>query len=212
VYRWEAMQVLTAQRIIGIVRTPAGPAAVSTAIGMLRAGLRTLEIALTTPGGLDAIRAVRAEAPPGALIGAGTVLDEATARAAVDAGAGFLVAPNLEPAVICAGHRYGVPVIPGAATATEVVRALDLGADAVKIFPASQHGPRWLSDLRAALPQAPLVPTGGVTPATAPEWVAAGAVACGMGASLTSGGPQAAAERVTALLSVLTGGPERDAQ
>jgi 2-dehydro-3-deoxyphosphogluconate aldolase/(4S)-4-hydroxy-2-oxoglutarate aldolase len=110
-------------------------------------------MALTTPGGLDAIRAVRAEAPPGSLIGAGTV----------------------------------------------------------KIFPASQRGPRRLGDLRAALPQAPLVPTGGVTPATAPEWVAAGAVACGMGSSLSSGGPRAAAERVTALVAVLTGGAKRSA-
>jgi 2-dehydro-3-deoxyphosphogluconate aldolase/(4S)-4-hydroxy-2-oxoglutarate aldolase len=200
------MQVLTAQRVIGIIRAPAAQAAADTAAGMLDAGLRTLEIALTTPCGLDAIRAVRADAPPDALIGAGTVLDEATARAAVDADARFLVAPNLEPAVIRTGHRHGVPVIPGAATATEVVRALECGADAVKIFPASQYGPRWLSDLRAALPQAPLVPTGGVTPATAPEWVAAGAVACGMGSSLTSGGPQEAANRVTALLRVLAGG------
>ncbi len=207
VYRWEAMRVLTAQRVIGIVRAPAAEPAVATATGMLRAGLRTLEIALTTPGGLDAIRAVRADAPADALVGAGTVLDAATVRAAIDAGARFLVAPNLEPAVIRAGHRYGVPVIPGVATATELVRALELGADAVKVFPASQHGPRWLSDLRAALPQAPLVPTGGVTAATAPEWVAAGAVACGMGSSLTSGGPREAAERVAALLAVLGGTP-----
>ncbi|TYB53172.1 bifunctional 4-hydroxy-2-oxoglutarate aldolase/2-dehydro-3-deoxy-phosphogluconate aldolase [Nonomuraea sp. PA05] len=150
----------------------------------------------------EIVRAVT-EWRPRALVGAGTVLDEAAARAAVEAGARFLVAPGLNPAVIRTGHRYGVPVFPGVATPTEIVRALEEGADAVKLFPASAVTPSWLRDVRAALPQTPAIPTGGVTLENAPDWIAAGAVACGMGSALTSGGAQAAGERVAVLLKRL---------
>ncbi|MEU9834113.1 bifunctional 4-hydroxy-2-oxoglutarate aldolase/2-dehydro-3-deoxy-phosphogluconate aldolase [Streptosporangium sp. NPDC048047] len=202
-YRWEITRRAVAQRVIGIVRSAGAAEATDVARGMLDAGLRTLEVALTTPDALRAIRETIAQAPPDALVGAGTVLDEAAARAAVEAGARFLVSPSLHPEVIRTGHRYGVPVIPGAASPTEIVRALELGADAVKLFPASAFGPGWLRDVRAALPQAPLVPTGGVTADTAPEWIAAGAVACGMGSALTSGGPGETRERVRNLLAAL---------
>ncbi|GGQ10206.1 bifunctional 4-hydroxy-2-oxoglutarate aldolase/2-dehydro-3-deoxy-phosphogluconate aldolase [Streptosporangium pseudovulgare] len=202
-YRWEITRRAVAQRVIGIVRSAGAAEATAVARGMLDAGLRTLEVALTTPDALRAIRETTAQAPPDALVGAGTILDEAAARAAVEAGARFLVSPSLHPEVIRTGHRYGVPVIPGVASPTEIVRALELGADAVKLFPASAFGPGWLRDVRAALPQAPLVPTGGVTAGTAPEWIAAGAVACGMGSALTSGGPDETRERVRNLLAAL---------
>ncbi|MFF0311238.1 bifunctional 4-hydroxy-2-oxoglutarate aldolase/2-dehydro-3-deoxy-phosphogluconate aldolase [Streptosporangium sp. NPDC004379] len=202
-YRWEITRRAVAQRVFGIVRSAGAAEATDVARGMLDAGLRTLEVALTTPDALRAIRETVAQAPPDALVGAGTVLDEAAARAAVEAGARFLVSPSLHPEVIRTGHRYGVPVIPGAASPTEIVRALELGADAVKLFPASAFGPGWLRDVRAALPQAPLVPTGGVTADTAPEWIAAGAVACGMGSALTAGGPGETRERVRNLLAAL---------
>ena len=102
--------------------------------------------------------------------------------AAVRAGAQFLVAPNLDPAVIRAGHRYGAAVLPGAGTVSEVVRALEAGADAVKVFPAPT--PQWVKDVLAVLPYAPLVPTGGVAPSDVPAWLEAGAVACGVGSAL----------------------------
>lgn len=201
-YRWETVRAVTAQRVFGIVRTPGPEEAVAAADAVLDAGLHAVEIALTTPGALRAVAQLTGRRP-GALIGAGTVLDAAAARAAVEAGARFLVSPSLHPEVIRTGHRYGVPVFPGAATPTEMVRALEEGADALKLFPASAVPPSWLRDVRAALPQAPVIPTGGVTIENAPEWIAAGAVACGMGSALTSGGAQAAGERVTTLLGRL---------
>ncbi|MEU7481746.1 bifunctional 4-hydroxy-2-oxoglutarate aldolase/2-dehydro-3-deoxy-phosphogluconate aldolase [Lentzea sp. NPDC042327] len=181
-YRYEITQAVVRQGIIAIVRTTDAESAVKAAVPLLDAGLTSLELPLTNPGALDAIRELRASHPD-ATIGAGSVLDETSAVAAVRAGARFLVAPNLEPAVIRAGHRYGAAVLPGAATVTEVVQALEAGADAVKVFPAPT--PRWVEDVLAVLPHAPLVPTGGVAPADVPAWLAAGAVACGVGSALT---------------------------
>ncbi|MFD7431492.1 bifunctional 4-hydroxy-2-oxoglutarate aldolase/2-dehydro-3-deoxy-phosphogluconate aldolase [Streptomyces sp. NPDC059818] len=203
-YRWETVQAVTAQRVFGIVRTAGPDEAVAAAEALLEAGLRAVEIALTTPRGLTALARLT-ETYPEALLGAGTVIDGAAARAAVEAGARFLVSPSLHPEVIRTGHRYGVPVFPGVATPTEMVRALEEGADALKLFPASAFSPAWLRDVRAALPQAPLLPTGGVTTANAPEWIAAGAVACGMGSALSGGGARSAAERVSTLLRRLAG-------
>ncbi|MER7412893.1 MULTISPECIES: bifunctional 4-hydroxy-2-oxoglutarate aldolase/2-dehydro-3-deoxy-phosphogluconate aldolase [Streptomyces] len=201
-YRHEATRAITAQRAFGIVRAPT-PAEAATAAGaVLDAGLDAVEVALTTRGATRAIEELTT-ARPGALVGAGTVLDATAARAAIEHGARFLVSPSLHREVIRTGHRYGVPVFPGVSTPSEMVRALEEGADALKLFPASAVGPSWVRDVRAALPQAPLVPTGGVTVENAPEWIAAGAVACGMGSALTSGGAGAAGARVAALLDAL---------
>ncbi|MFJ4689574.1 bifunctional 4-hydroxy-2-oxoglutarate aldolase/2-dehydro-3-deoxy-phosphogluconate aldolase [Streptomyces sp. NPDC091377] len=202
-YRWETVQAITAQRVFAIVRTGGPDEAVTAADAVLEAGLNAVEIALTTPRALTAL-AHLTETRPGALLGAGTVIDGAAARAAIEAGARFLVSPSLHPEVIRTGHRYGVPVFPGVTTPTEMVRALEEGADALKLFPASTVSPAWLRDVRAALPQAPVLPTGGVSVENAPEWIAAGAVACGMGSALTSGGPRSTGERVAALLRRLS--------
>ncbi|MGO1050703.1 bifunctional 4-hydroxy-2-oxoglutarate aldolase/2-dehydro-3-deoxy-phosphogluconate aldolase [Crossiella sp. CA198] len=202
-YRWETLAALAGQRVFGIVRAGDAKTALATAEAMIDAGLRTLEIALTTPGGLSVIEELAGR--PGITLGAGTVLDEATARLAILAGASFLVSPSLHPEVIRTAHRYGAAALPGVASPTEIVTALEHGADAVKLFPARGFGPRWLADVRAALPQAPIMPTGGVALAEVPEWVAAGAVACGVGAGLTEGGPEAAARRVRSLVESLAG-------
>ncbi|MGI5348093.1 bifunctional 4-hydroxy-2-oxoglutarate aldolase/2-dehydro-3-deoxy-phosphogluconate aldolase [Streptomyces sp. CA-250714] len=200
-YRWEITRAALEQRVFAIVRADSYEKATATADILLAAGLTSLEISLTTPYALDAISTLRRETGDDSVIGAGTVLDSASARLAVDAGARFLVSPNLDEEVIRTGHRYGVPVFPGVATPTEMVRALELGADGLKLFPASQYGPGWLRNVRAALPQAPVLPTGGVTVESAPEWIAAGAVACGMGSALTEGDDrETVAKRVTDLL------------
>jgi 2-dehydro-3-deoxyphosphogluconate aldolase/(4S)-4-hydroxy-2-oxoglutarate aldolase len=157
-YRWETAQAVTAQRVFGIIRTAGPDEAVAAAEAVLNAGLHAVEIALTTPRALTAL-AHLAETRPDALLGAGTVIDAAAARAAVAS-----------------------------------------GADALKLFPASAVSPSWLRDVRAALPQAPVLPTGGVTIDNAPEWIAAGAVACGIGSALTSGGARSVGERVSTLL------------
>ena len=180
-YRYEIIQAVVRQGVIAIIRTGDTASAVQAAVPLLGAGLEALELPLTNPGALDAIRQLRSDYPD-ATIGAGSVLDEASAVAAVRAGAQFLVAPNLDVSVIRAGHRYGAAVLPGAGTVSEVVQALEAGADAVKVFPAPT--PQWVKDVLAVLPYAPLVPTGGVAPADVPAWLEAGAVACGVGSAL----------------------------
>jgi 2-dehydro-3-deoxyphosphogluconate aldolase/(4S)-4-hydroxy-2-oxoglutarate aldolase len=113
-------------------------------------------------------------------MGAGTVLDAATARQAILAGAEFLVTPTLEPDVIEMAHRYGKVVIPGAMTPTEILTAWEMGADMVKVFPASILGPKYLRAVHGPLPQIPLVPTGGITGENAGDFIRAGAaMVCG---------------------------------
>ncbi|UNO39328.1 bifunctional 4-hydroxy-2-oxoglutarate aldolase/2-dehydro-3-deoxy-phosphogluconate aldolase [Streptomyces sp. MST-110588] len=202
-YRWEITRAALAQRVFAIVRSETYDEASATADTLLSAGITSLEISLTTPFALEAVTTLARELGNDAVIGAGTVLDAASARMAVDAGARFLVSPSLDPEVIRTGHRYGVPVFPGVATPTEMVRALELGADAVKLFPASACHPGWLKDVRAALPQAAVLPTGGVSVESAPEWIAAGAVAVGMGAALSEGDRETVSKRAADLLARL---------
>jgi 2-dehydro-3-deoxyphosphogluconate aldolase / (4S)-4-hydroxy-2-oxoglutarate aldolase len=197
---WEPVAAVVEQRVLAIVRKSDPAAAHTAATDLLDAGVRAVEISLTTPSALDVIGDI--EPPDGTFLGAGTVLDAATAVAAVRAGASFLVTPTLDPQVIAAGRRYGVPVVPGVATPTEALRALAAGADLVKLFPASAWAPGVLRDVLAALPQLSLVPTGGVGLADAPDYLAAGAVAVGLGSALSAGaGPLQ--EQVTALLGRL---------
>ncbi|MFJ6605080.1 bifunctional 4-hydroxy-2-oxoglutarate aldolase/2-dehydro-3-deoxy-phosphogluconate aldolase [Streptomyces lydicus] len=202
-YRWEITRAALAQRVFAIVRSKTYDEASATADTLLSAGITSLEISLTTPFALEAVTTLTRELGDDAVIGAGTVLDAVSARMAVDAGARYLVSPSLDAEVIATGHRYGVPVFPGVATPTEMVRALELGADAVKLFPASAYDPSWLRDVRAALPQVPVLPTGGVTVDSAPEWIAAGAVAVGMGAALSEGDRDTVAKRAAELLTRL---------
>lgn len=202
-YRWEITRAALAQRVFAIVRGETYDQASATADTLLSAGITSLEISLTTPFALEAVTTLTRELGDDAVIGAGTVLDATSARMAVDAGARFLVSPSLDAEVIRTGHRYGVPVFPGVATPTEMVQALELGADALKLFAASAHTPGWLRDVRAALPQAPLMPTGGVSVESAPEWITAGAVAVGMGAALSEGDRDTVAKRAADLLARL---------
>ncbi|MGW1378415.1 bifunctional 4-hydroxy-2-oxoglutarate aldolase/2-dehydro-3-deoxy-phosphogluconate aldolase [Streptomyces sp. NPDC002446] len=202
-YRWEITRAALAQRVFAIVRSKTYDEASATADTLLSAGITSLEISLTTPFALEAVTTLTRELGDDAVIGAGTVLDGVSARMAVDAGARYLVSPTLDAEVIRTGHRYGVPVFAGVSTPTEMVRALELGADALKLFPASSYDPSWLREIRAALPQVPLLPTGGVTVDGAPEWIAAGAVAVGMGSALSEGDRDTVAKRAADLLGRL---------
>ncbi|MEV4441991.1 2-dehydro-3-deoxyphosphogluconate aldolase [Streptomyces sp. NPDC049577] len=202
-YRWEITRAALAQRVLAVVRGGSYDQAAETAGTLLSAGITSLEISLTTPFALEAITTLIREVGDEAVIGAGTVLDAASARLAVDAGARFLASPTLDPEVVRTAHRYGVPVFPGVATPTELVHALELGSDAVKVFPGADRRPGWLAEVRAELPQAALVPSGGISVDAAPEWVAAGAVACGLGAELSDGDRDSVAKRVGELLARL---------
>jgi len=183
-HHWEVSAAIAEAKVVGIIRTADAEAAVTAARAVAAGGIDVLEVALTTRDGIEALKELRDD---DVLLGAGTVLDAATARLACLAGARFLVTPAVLPEVIEAGHSHGVPVLPGAATPTEILTALRAGADLVKVFPAAQLGPGFVRAVRAALPQAPLVPTGGVDADNAAEWLAAGAVAVGCGGALTKG-------------------------
>lgn len=196
------MHQVTRQRVVGIVRTVDAESAVSATETLIGAGLASVEVTLTNPDALQAISTLT-RAHPDAMIGAGSVLDGASAVAAIRAGAQFLVSPTLSADTIAAGLRYGVPTVVGTATPTEMLTAMEAGAAAVKLFPASNYSPRWISDVRAALPQLPIVPTGGVTPENAKTWLEAGAVAVGLGSALTKGDPAQAQQRLRDLLAEL---------
>ncbi|WP_037808739.1 bifunctional 4-hydroxy-2-oxoglutarate aldolase/2-dehydro-3-deoxy-phosphogluconate aldolase [Amycolatopsis sp. La24] len=198
-YRWEITREAVRQGVVGIVRTADAASAVAAARAVLDAGLKSVEVPLTNAGALVAIEEL-STAYPDATIGAGTVLDESSATAAIRAGAQFLVSPSLHTEVLRTAHRYGVAALPGTGSVTEIVRAMEEGADAVKVFPASALGPQWIKDVRAALPQAPLVPTGGIAPEDVPRWLDAGAVACGIGSALTRGSAEDIRARVAALV------------
>jgi 2-dehydro-3-deoxyphosphogluconate aldolase/(4S)-4-hydroxy-2-oxoglutarate aldolase len=167
--------------VIGIVRAPAAERARCLVAALADAGLGVVEVAMTTPGALDVV----AEAATTGLIGAGTVRTVAHARDAIAAGARFLVSPNLDTDVVRYAVERDIACVPGCATPTEMVTAIDAGAVAVKMFPAHLWTPAALAGMLQALPDLPCVPTGGVTAATAPDWIAAGAVAVGVGACLT---------------------------
>jgi len=147
-------------------------------------GITAVEITFTLPGATAVIRRVKHELGDGVLLGAGTVLTPEEAEDAVDAGARYLIAPNTDEKVIGAAKRLGAVIIPGAFTPTEIVRAWDLGADAIKVFPASVGGPPYIRALRAPLPHIPLIPTGGVDERTVGEFFRAGAFAVGVGGAL----------------------------
>jgi len=172
---------LTEAGVLGIIRVEEIEDLVRIAQALHAGGLSCLEITMTTPGALRAIEEVRGR-DWGVVMGAGTVLDGPTARQAILAGAQFLVTPTVALDVIEMANRYGVPVIPGAMTPTEILTAWEAGADMVKVFPASVLGPGFVRALRGPLPQIPLVPTGGITAENAGEFIRAGAaVVCAGG-------------------------------
>lgn len=181
--------------VIGIVRTDSADKAVELSRIIWEAGVDVVEVALTTPGGLHAIENLAGEVSGTRIIGAGTVLDAATARMAVLAGAQLLVTPTLVEDVIEVGQRYGVLTAIGCSTPTEMLRATTLGADLIKVFPASLWTPKILGDVLAALPQLDCIPTGGVSPESAASWIEAGACAVGLGSALTKGEDPAASVR-----------------
>ena len=171
--------------LIPVIRAES-PEAAGRAIDAIRAGgVPILEITMTVPGAVDLIEDLARKYGKDAVVGAGTVLDPETARACILAGAQFVVSPSLNLETIACCRRYGVAVLPGALTPTEVVAAWQAGADMVKVFPAGAlGGASYIKALKAPLPQIDLVPTGGVSLKTAADFIKAGATALGVGADL----------------------------
>ncbi|HEX3048223.1 MAG TPA: bifunctional 2-keto-4-hydroxyglutarate aldolase/2-keto-3-deoxy-6-phosphogluconate aldolase [Bacillota bacterium] len=175
------------ERLVAIVRTDNPLEAFRIIEAILAGGLTVIEVSFTTPD-TPALLAELSKKYSSAelLLGAGTVLDPETARTAILSGAQYIITPylNVETVKLCLS--YQIPCIPGAMTVKEVMDCLEAGADMVKIFPAELFGPKIIKAIRVPLPQAPLMPTGGVTPDNLEEWFQAGALAVGVGGTITS--------------------------
>lgn len=181
----EVIQRIKETGIVPVVRADSAEQAIRAIEAIREGGVSVLEITMTVPGALGVIAQVAARYSTEAVVGAGTVLDSETARACILNGAQFIVSPALNLETIACCRRYGVAVLPGALTPTEVVQAWTAGADFVKVFPAGAlGGASYIKALKAPLPQIELVPTGGVSLKTAADFIKAGASALGVGADL----------------------------
>src|SRR5947208_17141878 len=170
--------------IVAVVRSRDSLQLVEVARALADGGVSVIEITMTVPDALDVVRAVRKALGDRLLLGAGTILDPETGRAALLAGAEYLVAPTLNLDVIRLCKRYGKLVMPGCFTPTEILTAWEAGADVIKVFPAEVLGPAYFRAVRAPLPQVRLMPTGGVDLATAADFLKAGACCLGIGSQL----------------------------
>lgn len=177
--------------VVAVVRSESSESLVKVVEALADGGVTAAEITFTVPDALDVIRDAKKAIGDALVLGAGTVLDPETARAALLAGAEYLVSPTFNPDVIRLCRRYDKVVMPGAFTPTEVLAAWEAGADVVKVFPADAVGPSYLKALRGPLPQIRLMPTGGVDLNTAEAFLKAGACCLGVGGSLVE--PQAVA-------------------
>jgi 2-dehydro-3-deoxyphosphogluconate aldolase/(4S)-4-hydroxy-2-oxoglutarate aldolase len=187
--KWEVLQRIADSGLVAVVRAEDPSQAAQIAEALAEGGVGAIEIAFTVPGAADVIKCLsQSESLDGKiLLGAGTVLDPETARIAILAGAAYIVSPslNFDTARLC--NRYQVPYLPGAGTLREIVDAMECGAGIIKVFPGESLGPDFIKAVKAPLPQAPLMPTGGVSLENVGAWVKAGCVAVGVGGHLTAG-------------------------
>ena len=170
--------------VVAVIRLQDGSKLRAVVDALAAGGITALEVTMTVPRAIELIGKIAPTLPSGFLLGAGTVVDPDTARAAVRAGARYIVSPVFRPAVIEASHAEGAAAMPGCFSPTEILAAWDAGADVVKVFPATALGPSYFKDLRGPMPQVRLMPTGGVSLENAGEWIRAGAVAIGVGGAL----------------------------
>ena len=170
--------------VVAVVRVGSAREALEVCLAIARGGVKPVEVTMTIPNAIDVIKEFKSTVKDEVLVGAGTVLDPETARAAILAGVDYIVTPTLNLKVIEMCHRYGKVVIPGAFTPTEILTAWEAGADIVKVFPAGVAGPQYLKDIKGPLPQVRLLPTGGVTLENTPDFIKAGAVAVAVGTAL----------------------------
>src|ERR1700745_2719216 len=187
--------------IVAVVRSPDSQQLVDVCRALAEGGVSVVEITMSVPNALDVLRQVKQALGDRVLLGAGTILDAETARAALLAGAEYVVAPTLNLDVIRLCQRYDKLVMPGALTPTEILTAWEAGADIVKVFPAEVVGPAFFKAMRGPLPQIRLMPTGGVDLNTAADFLKAGACCLGIGSQLVD--PKLVAARAFDQLSAL---------
>lgn len=181
-----ALELVREKGVVAIMRANSSDQLLAAADAVKAGGVNAIEVTMTTPGAIEVIKQATARYGHDVLFGVGSVLDPETARAAILAGAQFVVCPTLNLATIQLCKRYSVPVVPGAFTPTEAITAWEAGADMVKIFPASIGGPSLIKAIKGPLPQIKLVPVGGVNLDTTADFIRAGAEVVGVGGSLVN--------------------------
>jgi 2-dehydro-3-deoxyphosphogluconate aldolase/(4S)-4-hydroxy-2-oxoglutarate aldolase len=177
---------MSAAGVVAVIRAKSKDQLVDITTALLEGGVPSIEVTMSTPKAIAGIEQLADKFGDTAIVGVGTVLDAATARDAIAAGAQFVVSPVTDPEIIATTIRYGKISIPGAFTPTEIMRAWTLGGDVIKVFPSTALGPQYFKDILAPLPQLKLTPTGGVDQKNAGAWIKAGAVCVGAGSSLVS--------------------------
>jgi len=186
--------------LVAVVRAESSEQAFKIADACIKGGVAAIEITFTVPGAADVIKDLSQKYTSGEIIiGAGTVLDPETARIAILAGAQYIVSPSFNAATVRLCNRYQIPVMPGCMTLREVVEAMEAGADIIKVFPGETFGSGFIKAIKGPLPQAPLMPTGGVGLDNVGEWIKAGCVAVGVGGNLTGGAKKGDYESITTI-------------
>jgi 2-dehydro-3-deoxyphosphogluconate aldolase/(4S)-4-hydroxy-2-oxoglutarate aldolase len=183
----EVLGKIAASGLVVVIRAENPDQAARIAEACALGGVAALEITFTVPGASGVIEHLAKKFADKILLGAGTVLDPETARIAILAGAHFVVSPALNPDTARLCNRYQIPYMPGAGTIREVIEAMECGADIVKVFPGEILGPAFVKAVKSPLPQASLMPTGGVSLDNVADWIKAGSVAVGVGGNLTAG-------------------------
>ncbi|MBG9448044.1 2-dehydro-3-deoxyphosphogluconate aldolase [Cytobacillus firmus] len=182
----EAVDFIKAQVIVAVIREATAENIVPIASALYDGGVKVLEVTAETPGVMAMIEKVRVELGDKVLVGAGTVLDPETARAAIMAGSQFIVSPSLNTETIKMTKRYGIASIPGALTPTEILTAYENGADMIKVFPANAFGPGYIKNIHGPFPHIPLMVTGGINESNMQEYIEGGALAIGVGGNLVN--------------------------
>ncbi|MDH3251772.1 MAG: bifunctional 4-hydroxy-2-oxoglutarate aldolase/2-dehydro-3-deoxy-phosphogluconate aldolase [Ignavibacteria bacterium] len=182
--RERVLQQITSTGVVAVIRMKDTERLKKVIEAIHAGGVTSIEITMTVPGAIEVIRRLANTSPKDVLIGAGTVTDVATAGAAIDAGARFIVGPIFNPDVVELCRKRDTVVMPGCFSPTEIYTAWKGGADIVKVFPATSLGPKYFRDLHGPFPDIRLMPTGGVTIDNVGEWIQAGAVAVGIGSDL----------------------------
>lgn len=196
----KVLQKIIESGLVAVVRAESFEQAIKIADACIEGGVGAIEITFTVPGAPDVIKDLAKTYHAGEIvIGAGTVLDPETARIAILAGAQYIVSPclNVETVKLC--DRYQIPCMPGAMTVKEAVECMEAGADVIKIFPGELFGPAIIKAIKGPLPQASMIPTGGVSLDNVGAWIKAGAVAVGVGGNLTAGAKKGDYESITTI-------------
>ena len=196
--KFKVLDRIAQRGIVAVIRAESADKAQRITEACLKGGIDCIEITFTVPGAHRVIEDLADRLRDmDVLLGAGTVLDAETARMAILSGAGYIVSPALDIETVKLCNRYQVPCMPGAMTVREVIMAMEAGADIIKVFPGSVFGPEIIKAIRGPLPQASLMPTGGVSISNAAEWLKAGSIALGVGGALTAGAKTGDYESIT---------------